>query len=64
MKVDTVQAGNKYVVTTLINGFRDEHICTKEMDKCNNIKYVTNYGTVDEKYIVNIRLKDEEKNNN
>jgi hypothetical protein len=55
---------NNYIVTTLINGFRDEHICTKEVDKCNNIKYVTNYGTVDEKYIVNIRLKDEEKNNN
>lgn len=50
---------DKYIVTTLIGGYRDEHICTKVVDKCNNIKYATDYGTVDEKYIINVRLNEE-----
>jgi hypothetical protein len=51
---------SNYIVTSLIDGIKYEHICTKEVDKCNNVKYFTDYGTVDEKYIVNVKLKDKD----
>lgn len=56
--MEVVVNKNKYIVTSSIEGIKYTHICIKEVDKCNNIKYTTDYGTVDEKYIVNVRLNE------